>query len=79
MSPFLQFQGSGPGLFNDLSAGDFCPSALPTDAGPAVSPTNKLRKDSCLPSVTSEKAHYLLSRVKIWAQEKARNTNFSKS
>ena len=43
--PFLQFRGSRPGLFSDLSAGEFAPSALPpTCRGPAVSPADKPRK-----------------------------------
>ena len=55
------------------------PPHCPDMSGPAVSPIDKSRKDSGLPPVTSEKAHYLLSSVKIWTQEKAMNIKFSKS
>ena len=40
MSSFLLFQGSRPGLFYDLSAGESCPLRIPP-IGAAVSPTDK--------------------------------------
>jgi hypothetical protein len=39
---FLLFQGSRPGLFNDLSAGESCPLRIPFDRlRAAVSPVDK--------------------------------------
>ena len=57
-SPFLQFQGSQAGLFSDLSAGESYPLRIVPQAGPAVSPTDKPRKDGALSPVTSEKHSY---------------------
>jgi len=45
-------QGSGLSLFSNLSMGEFCP--LPASGG--ISPTDKLRKNSALTPVTSEKS-----------------------
>jgi len=59
MRAFLQFQGSQAGLFSDLSAGESCP--LPAFGG--ISPTDKPRKDSALPPVTSEKHSYLFKEL----------------
>jgi len=68
---FLQFRGSRAGLFSDLSAGESCPLPIVPQAGPAVSPTDKPRKDGALrlgrarrgPPVTSEKPSYQPSTV----------------
>ncbi len=46
---FIQLQGSLAGLFSDLSAGESCPLRIVPQAGPAVSPGDKPRKDSVLP------------------------------
>jgi hypothetical protein len=56
---FRQFRGSRAGLFSDLSTGESCPLRIVPEAGPAVSPTDKSRKHSALPPVTSEKSHPL--------------------
>jgi len=45
--------------------GSFAPSALPDKSGPAVSPTDKLRKDSALTPVTSEKSTLFIRVTKI--------------
>jgi len=60
MSAFLQFQGSQAGLFSDFSAGESFPLRIVPQAGPAVSPTDKTRKDGALSPVTSEKHSYPL-------------------
>jgi len=54
---FLQFQGSRAGLLKQLIYGGFStPSAFSSlKLGAAVSPIDKLLKDSALPPVTSEK------------------------
>ena len=54
---FLHFRGSRAGLFKQLIYGGFStPSAFPSlKLGAAVSPIDKLLKDSALPPVTSEK------------------------
>ena len=57
-SSFLQFQGSQAGIFSDLSAGESFPLRIVPQAGPAVSPTDKTRKDGALSPVTSEKNSY---------------------
>jgi hypothetical protein len=45
LMPFLSYRGSRPGLFSDLSAGEFCPLRIPLGKlGAAVSPTDKSRK-----------------------------------
>ena len=45
MMPFLQFRGSRPGLFCDLSAGESCPLRISRPiGGTAVSPADKSRK-----------------------------------
>jgi len=42
LRPFLRFRGSRPGLFYDLSTGEFCPLRIPLDKlGAAVSPADK--------------------------------------
>jgi hypothetical protein len=42
MRSFLRFRVSRPGLFYDLSAGEFCPLRIPlAKLGAAVSPTDK--------------------------------------
>ena len=60
MRAFLQFQGSQAGLFSDLSAGESFPLRIVPQAGPAVSPTDKPRKDGALSPVTSERHSYPL-------------------
>jgi len=53
---FLAFRGSRAGLFSNLSAEESCPLRVPlAKLMAAVSPADKLRKDSALPPVTSEK------------------------
>ena len=59
-------QGSGLSLFSNLSAGEFCPLRIPFDKlGAAGSPTDKLRKDSALTPVTSEKSTLFIGLTKI--------------
>ncbi|MEE9504296.1 MAG: hypothetical protein V3V90_04140, partial [Thermodesulfobacteriota bacterium] len=42
LKSFLRFQGSRPGLFYDLSAGEFCPLRISRPiGGTAVSPADK--------------------------------------
>ena len=59
--PFLQYRGSPAfwrDLFYDLSVSRFSEAGLRIlpQAGAAVSPTDKSRKDNALPPGTSEKA-----------------------
>ena len=54
-------QRSGPGLFSNLSMGEFYP--LPASGG--ISPTDKLQKDSALTPVTSEKPTLFIGVTKI--------------
>jgi hypothetical protein len=58
---FLQFRGSRAGLLKQLIYGEFfTPSAFTSlKLGAAVSPIDKLLKDSTLPPVASKKAHPL--------------------
>jgi len=60
MSPalmsFLPFQGSRPSLFNDLSAGEFCPLRIPpTSRGLRFPPLISREKDGGLSPVTQKK------------------------
>ena len=56
MSSFLLFQGSRPGLFCDLSAGESCPLRIPPiNRGLRFPPLISRENDSGLPPVTSEK------------------------
>jgi hypothetical protein len=59
---FLQFQGSRAGLLKQLIYGGFfTPSAFSSlKLGAAVSPIDKLLKDSALPPVASEKSTLFL-------------------
>ncbi len=53
---FLTFQGSRPGLFNDLSAGEFCPLRIPpTSRGLRFPPLISREKDGGLSPVTQKK------------------------
>jgi len=71
MRPYLSFQGSRPGLFYDLSVGEFCPLRIPLiNQGLRLPPLISREKDSGLPPVTSEKtscpldiANYLILSV----------------
>jgi hypothetical protein len=57
MRSFLRFRVSRPGLFYDLSAGEFCPLRIPLDKlGAAVSPADKLLKGRRPPASHSENA-----------------------
>ena len=63
-------QGSGLSLFSNLSMGEFCPLRIPLDKlGAAVSPTDKLRKNSALPPVTSEKSTLFIGVTKTRSVE----------
>jgi hypothetical protein len=53
-------QGSGLGLFSNVSMREFCP--LPASGG--ISPTDTLRKDSTLTPVTSEKSTLFIGVIK---------------
>jgi hypothetical protein len=56
MKLFLSFQGSRACFFSNLFTGESCPLRIPFDKlRAAVSPTDKLRKDSTLPPVTAKK------------------------
>ena len=49
LMPFLTFQGSRPDLFNDLSAGEFCPLRIPPiDRGLRFPPLISREKDVSL-------------------------------
>jgi hypothetical protein len=48
MRAFLLLRGSRARLFSDLSAGESCPLRIVPQEGPAVSPTDKPRKDGAL-------------------------------
>jgi len=53
---FLLFQGSRPGLFYDLSAGESCPLRIPLiNQGLRLPPLISREKNSGLPPVTLEK------------------------
>jgi hypothetical protein len=67
---FLQFQGSRAGLLKQLIYGGFfTPSAFSSlKLGAAVSPIDKLLKDSALPPVTSGKPTLFFKRwTCLWA------------
>ena len=55
----LFFRSEAPGLVFSATylQGSLAPSAFSAYGGAAVSPTDKPRKDSALPPVTSEKSH----------------------
>ena len=59
MMSFLSFRVSRAGVFSNLSAGDSYPLRILTQAGAAVSPTDKSQKHSALPPVTPEKTRPL--------------------
>jgi hypothetical protein len=52
---FLPFQGSRPGLFNDLSAGEFCPLCISASGGLQFPPLISREKDGGLSLVTQKK------------------------
>ena len=53
---FLRFQGFWPGLFNDLSAGEFCPLRIPpTSRGLRFPPLISREKDGGLSPVTQKR------------------------
>ena len=58
MSSFLLFQGSRPGLFYDLSAGESCPLRISASGGLRFPPLISREKDSGLPPVTTEKTSW---------------------
>ena len=55
MRSSLQFRGSRPGLFYDLSAGEFCPLRISASGGLRFPPLISREKDNGLPPVTTEK------------------------
>jgi hypothetical protein len=61
MKSFLRFRVSRPGLFYDLSAGEFCPLRIPlTGSGLRVPPLISRETDGGLPTVTQKRPHNLL-------------------
>jgi hypothetical protein len=79
MIPYLAYRGSRPGLFYNLSAGEFCPLRIPLDKlGAAVSPTDKSGKGRRPPArhfrkgIITLNAHTVfikLSAFGIWHSE----------
>jgi hypothetical protein len=62
---FLQYRGSRPGLFSDLSAGEFCPlRILPTGRELRFPPLISREKHEGLPPGISEKASEPISIFK---------------
>jgi hypothetical protein len=55
MRPFLQFRGSRPGLFYDLSAGESYPLRISASGGLRFPPLISREKNCGLPPITSEK------------------------
>jgi hypothetical protein len=79
LKPFLRFQDSRPGLFYDLSTGEFCPLRIPlapsigSGLGAAVSPADKSGKNSGLKTMLpSYETFYLSNRGEVWESSKGR-------
>jgi len=63
MRPFLQYRGSRPGLFNDLSTGDSYPLRISALGGLRLPPLINRKKNGDLPPRTLEKASLPLNNM----------------
>ena len=56
LKPFLRFRASRPGLFYDLSTGEFCPLRIPlASSGLRFPPLISREKNGGLPPVTAKR------------------------